>query len=206
MKRQRITMQMKDQTRNTKVQINEEKISKLPEKEFRIMIVKMITNLENKMEKMQESVNKDLEELKNKHTETNNTITEIKNTPEGINSRISEAEEQTSELENKMVEITSEEQNKVKRMKRTEDSLRDLSDNRKCTNIRIIAVPEEEEKNKGYEKIFEEIIVENVPNMEKEIVNQVQEAQRVSYRINPRRNTPRHILIKLKRLNTEKEY
>jgi len=197
---------MKEQTRNTKVQINEEKISKLPEKEFRIMIVKMITNLENKMEKMQESVNKDLEELKNKHTETNNTITEIKNTPEGTNSRISEAEEQTSELENKMVEITSEEQNKVKRMKRTEDSLRDLSDNTKCTNIRIIGVPEEEEKNKGYEKIFEESIVENVPNMEKEIVNQVQEAQRVSYRVNPRRNTPRHILIKLKRLNTEKEY
>jgi len=126
---------MKEQTRNTKVQINEEKISKLPEKEFRIMIVKMITNLENKMEKMQESVNKDLEELKNKHTETNNTITEIKNTPEGTNSRISEAEEQTSELENKMVEITSEEQNKVKRMKRTEDSLRDLSDNTKCINI-----------------------------------------------------------------------
>ena len=72
---------------------------------------------------MQESVNKDLEELKNKHTETNNTITEIKNTLEGINSRISEAE-QISELEDKMVEITSEEQNKVKRMKRTEESQR----------------------------------------------------------------------------------
>ena len=96
-----------------------------------------------------------------------------------------------------MVEITSEEQNQVKRMKRTEDSLRDLSDNTKCTNIRIIGVPEEEEKNKGYEKIFEEIIVENFPNMEKEIVNQVQKVQRVPYRINPRRNTPRHILIKL---------
>ena len=74
------------------------------------------------------------------------------------------------------MEITSEEQNKVKRMKRTEDSLRDLWDNIKCTNIRITGVPEEEEKNKGYEKIFEEIIVENFPNMEKEIVNQVQEA------------------------------
>ena len=76
-----------------------------------------------------------------------------------------------------MVEITSEEQNKVKRMKRTEDSLRDLWDHIKCTNIRIIGVPEEEEKKKGYEKIFEEIIVENFPNMEKEIVNQIQEAQ-----------------------------
>ena len=126
---------MKEQTRNTEIQINEEEIGKLPEKEFRIMIVKMIKNLENKMEKMQESINKDLEELKNKHTETNNTITEIKNTLEGINSRISEAEEWISELEDKMVEMTAEEQNKVKRMKITEDSLRDLWDNIKCTNI-----------------------------------------------------------------------
>ena len=142
---------------------------------------------------------KDLEELNNKHTETNNTITEIKNILEGINSRISEAEEWISELEDKMVEITSEEQNKVRRMKRTAYSLRDLWDNVKHTNIWIIRVPEEE-KNKGYEKIFEEIIVENFPNMENEMVNQVQEAQRVPYRINPRRNTPRHILIKLKKI------
>ena len=74
-----------------------------------------------------------------------------------------------------MVEITSEEQNEVKRMKRTEDS---FWDNIKRTNIQIIGVPEEEEKKKGYEKILEEIIVvENIPNMEKEIVNQVQEVQ-----------------------------
>ena len=96
-----------------------------------------------------------------------------------------------------MVEINYEEQNRVKIMKKTEDCLRDLWDNIKCTNIQIIGVPEEEEKKKGYEKNFEEIIVENFPNMEKEIVNQVQEAQRVPYRINPKRNTPRHILIKL---------
>ena len=69
---------MKKQTRNTEVQINEEEIGKLPEKEFRIMIVKMIKNLENKIQKMQESINKDLEELKNKYIETNNTITENK--------------------------------------------------------------------------------------------------------------------------------
>ena len=130
----------------------------------------MIKNFENKMEKMQESINKDLEELKNKHTETNNTITEIKNTLEGINSRISEAEEQISELEDKMVKITSEEQNKVKRMKRAEDSLRNLWDHITCSNIQIIGVSEREEKTKRYEKIFEEIIVENFPNMEKEIV------------------------------------
>ena len=96
-----------------------------------------------------------------------------------------------------MVEITSEELNEVKRMKRTEDSLRDPWDNIKFTNIWIIEVPEEEEKKKGYEKNFEEITVENFPNKEKEIINQVKEVQRVPYRINPRRNM---------QLNTKKEY
>ena len=85
-------------------------------------------------------------------------------------------------------------------MKRNEDSLRDLWDTIKHTNIRIIGVPEEHEKKKGFKKIFEEIIVENFPNMGKEIVTQVQEAQRVPYRINPRRNTPRHILMKLSKI------
>ena len=106
------------------------------------------------MKRQRGSINKDLEELKNKHTETNNTITEIKNTLEGINSRISEIKGQISELEAKMVEITAEEQNKVKRMKRAEDIFRDFWDHIKHTNILIIGVPEEEEKNKGYEKIF----------------------------------------------------
>ena len=92
-----------------------------------------------------------------------------------------------------MVEISAKEQNTEKRMKRIEDNHRDLWDNTKCTNIRIIGVPEEEEKKKGSEKIFEEMIVENFPNMGKEILTQVQEAQRLPYKINPRRNTPRHI-------------
>ena len=113
---------------------------------------------------MQESINKDLEELKNEHTETNNKITKIKK--KTFNSRIYEAE-RISELEDKMVEITSE-MNKVKRMKRTQDSLRDLWEYIKHANIRIIGVPEE--KKKGYEKTFEEIIVENFPTIEKKIV------------------------------------
>ena len=96
-----------------------------------------------------------------------------------------------------MVEIIYEEQNKEKRVKRTEDSLRDFWENIKCNNIQMIRVPEEEEKKKVYDKIFEEIIVENFPNMEKEIVNQVKETQRVPYRINTRRSMTRHILLKL---------
>ena len=89
-------------------------------------------------------------------------------------------------------------------MKRNGDSLRDRWDNFKYNNIQIIRVPEEEKK-KGYEKNFEEIIVEFFPNMEKEIVNQVQESQRIPYRINTRRNTPRHILTKLTNIK-HKEY
>ena len=96
-----------------------------------------------------------------------------------------------------MVEFTAMEQNKEKRMKRNEDRLRDLWDNIKCNNICIIGVPEGEEREEGPEKIFEEIIIENFPNMGKEIATQVQKAQRVPGRINPRRNTPRHIVIKL---------
>ena len=89
---------------------------------------------------------------------------------------MTEAEERINNLEDRIVEITATEPNKEKRMKRIEDCLRDLWDNIKHTNIRIIVVPEEEEKRKGTEKIFEEIIVENFPNMGKEIVNQIQEA------------------------------
>ena len=85
-------------------------------------------------------------------------------------------------------------------MKKLEDSLRDLQDNIKCINIQITGVPEEEGKKKGTEKIFEEIILENFPNMGKEVVNQAQEAQRVPYRINPRINMQRHILIKLSKI------
>ena len=99
------------------------------------MIVKMIQNLRNRMEKIQEKFNKDLEELKSKQTVMNHTINEIKNSLEGINSRITETEEWISDLEYKIVEVTVTEQNKEKRMKRIEDSFRDFWDNIKCTNI-----------------------------------------------------------------------
>ena len=141
--------------------------------------------MEAKIEKMQEMFYKDLEELKNKQTEMNNTITEMKNTLEGINSRITEAEERISDLEDRMVEFTTTEQNKEKRMKRNEDSLRDLWDNIKRNNIRIIGVPEGEEREKGPQKIFEEIIVENFPNTGKEIATQVQET------LSPRQDKPK---------------
>ena len=201
--------QMKEQDKTPEIHLNEMQIGNLPEKEFRIMIVKMIQDLgkrmKAKMEKMQEMFNKDLEEWKNKQTEMNNTITEMKTTLEGINSRITEAEERISDLEDRTVEFTAMEQNKEKRMKRNEDSLRNLWDNIKCNNIRIIGVPEGEEREKGPEKISEEIIVENFPNMGKEMATQVQEVQRVPGRINPRRNTARHIVIKLTKIKDKEK-
>ena len=106
------------------------------------------------------------------------------NTLEGIKSRITEAEEWINDLEDRMMEITATEQNIEKRMKSNEDSLRDLFDSIKCTNICIIKVLEGEEREKGPDKVFEEIIAENFPNMGKEIVNEIQEAQRIPSRIN----------------------
>ena len=93
MRKQRNTQQMKEQGKNPPDQTNEEEIGSLPEREFRVMIVKMIQNIGNRMEKIQETFNKDLEELKSKQTIMNNTINEIKNSLQGINSRITEGEE-----------------------------------------------------------------------------------------------------------------
>ena len=135
----------------------------------------------------------------------NNTITEMKNTLKGINSKITEAEEQKSDLEDRMVEFTATEQNKEKRMKRNEDSLRDLWDKIKHNNIRIRGVLEGEEREKRPKKIFEETIVENMPNMEKEIATHVQEVQRLTYRINPRRNMLRHTVIKLAKIKDKEK-
>ena len=114
----------------------------------------MLQRLENRMEKMQETINtvntitKETEEIKNKQTEMNNTITEIKNTIEGTNCRITEAE-QISDLEDRIVEITVEEQNKGKRMKKIEDSFRDLWDNIKCTNILVIGSQRNKKKERN---------------------------------------------------------
>ena len=93
---------------------------------------------------------------------------------------------------------------KKKRIKRNEDKLRDLWDNVKHPNIQIIGVSEEDKK-KGFEKILETTIVENFPKIRKEIITQVQETQRVPNRINPRQNTPRHILIKLMKIKLKEQ-
>ena len=107
-------------------------------------------------------------------------------------------------MEDRLEEITDAEQKREKRCKRNEESLRELWNNVKCTNIHIIGVPEGDVRERGTEKMFEEMIAKNFPNMGKEPLTQIQEAQRVPYKINPRRNT-RHILIKLTKIKDKEK-
>ena len=130
MKRNRVMSQMNEQDKSPEKQLNEEEIGNLPEKEFRIMVVKMIQDLGKRMEKMKEMLTKDLDELKNKQTEMNNTL-------QGINNRITEAEEQMSDLKDRTVEIIVAEQKTEKRMKGNEDCLRDLWDNIKTLTFAL---------------------------------------------------------------------
>ena len=127
-------------------QTKAEEIGNLPDKEFRLMIVKTIQNLENKMElqinsletrikKMQERFNKDLEGIKKSQYIMNNAINEIKNTLEGINSKITEAEDRLSEVEGRMVKKNEAERKKEKRILKNEDNIRDVWVNVKHPNI-----------------------------------------------------------------------
>uniref|UniRef100_A0A8D2C724 L1 transposable element RRM domain-containing protein n=1 Tax=Sus scrofa TaxID=9823 RepID=A0A8D2C724_PIG len=200
MKRQRTITQMRDKGKTPENQLSNEEILSLQEKDFRLLMLKMMQDignkLEAKMDNLQETLTKEIQDIKLKQEEMQNTITEIKNSLEAANSRIQEAEERISDGD-RLVEITDAEQKRKKRLKTNEESLRELWDNVKHTNIRITQVPEGEEREKGTEQIFQEIRAKNFPNMGKEPLTQIQEAQRVPYKINPRRNTPRHVLIKL---------
>ena len=138
------------------------------------MKVRMIQELRKRMEsqikELKEMFNEELEYLKNKQIKINNTISEMKISLEGINSRVSEAEERISKVEDRVVEITATEKNEEKIINRNEDSLRDLWNNIKHTNLFLTGVPKKEEREKRSEKIFEEIIAKNFANMRKETI------------------------------------
>ena len=127
--------------------------------------------LEAKMDNLQKTLSKEIQNIKLKQEEMQNTITEA------ANSRIQEAEERIHEVEERLLEIMGAEQKREKRLKANKESLREHWDNVKCTNIHIIGVPEGVEREKGPEKIFQEIIAQNFPNMGKKPLMQIQEAQ-----------------------------
>ena len=209
MKRQRTITQMREKGKTPENQLGDKEILSLQEKDFRLLMLKMMQDIGNKLEaktdNLQQTLSKEIQDLKLKQAEMQNTITEIKNSLDATNKRIQEAEEQISEEENRLVKVTDVEQKREKRLRRNEDSLRELWDSVKCTNIHIIGVTEGEEREKGTEKILEEIIAEYFPIMGKEPLTQIQEAQRVPHKINPRRNTPRHILIKLMKIKDKEK-
>ena len=149
------------------------------------------------------NLNKDLNTLRKDMPQLKNVTVEMKKSWQGINSISDDTEEWASNQENRIEEVAQLEDQKEKRIKNNEDSIRDLWDNIKHTNIRIIGVPEGEEREKRMENLFEEIMAENFPNLAQETDIQVQEAQRVPNKMNPKRPTPRHIIIKMAMVKDE---
>ena len=148
MRWQRNMFQIKENDKTPEEELSEVEIGKLPEKELKVMILKIIKELGRRMDAQSEKVevyNKALENKNNFETEKKNAVSEMKYILEGINSILNDTDEKISDLEERIVEITAAEQKKEKRMKRNEDSLRDHWDN-KCTNICIIRVPKGEER------------------------------------------------------------
>ena len=159
MRRQRNTFQAREQQTTPEKGLNETETSDLLDKEFKQNIMRMLTDMGRRIDEHSEYISKELEDIKK--TEMKNTILEMRNSLEGLNSRVEEAEEWISKLDKTQEEITQAEQNREKRIRQNENSLRELWDNIKHANIQIIGVPEGEERDKGGENLFVEIIEEN---------------------------------------------
>ena len=172
---------MREKGKIPEKQLSDQEMLSLQEKDFRLLVLKMRqdvgSNLEAKMDHLQETLSKEIQDIKLKQEEMQNAVTEIKNSLEAANSSIQEAEERISEVQDRFVEITDAEQKREKTWKTNDKSLRGLWDNLKRINIRITGVPGGEEREKGTENISEEIIAENFPHMGKEPLTQIQEAQ-----------------------------
>ena len=152
---------MREKEKTPEKQLSHEEILSLQEKDFRLLMLKMMQDignkLEAKMDNLQETLTKEIQDIKLKQEEMQNTITQIKNSREAAKSRIQEAEEQISEVEDRLVEITDAEQKREKRLKKNEESLRELWDNIKRTNIHIIGEPEGEERERKGQKKYSKI-------------------------------------------------
>ena len=189
--------QMIEQDKTSEKELNEMETINLPDKAFKLRVIKMLSELRRRMEGHSENFYKETENIKKNQSELNK-ITKMRNTLEETKCRLDDTEEQISNLEDRLMKIIQMEKQKEKRNKKNKDSLRDLCDNIKCTNIHIIGVPEGEERGTGTENLFEEIMAENFPNLAKETYIQVQESQKVPNKMNPKRPTPRHSIIKVK--------
>ena len=143
MRRQKNTFQVREQDKTPEKELNETEMSNLPDREFTQRVIRMLTDLGRRMDELRENINKEMEDIKNNQSEMKNTILEMKNSLEGLKSRVEDTEERVSELDERLEEIIQTEQIKEKRIKKSEDSLRDLWDNIEHTNIRVIGVRKE---------------------------------------------------------------
>ncbi|KAK1344437.1 LOW QUALITY PROTEIN: hypothetical protein QTO34_013131 [Cnephaeus nilssonii] len=187
----------KEKQASPEKEVNELEANNLSEKEFREMVIRWLKRMEDKFDNM----SKNQEEMKKNQEEMKNDIAAVKNSIESIKSRLEEAEDRISELEDKMEKNTQLQQLLETKIRKHEESLRELRDNTKQNNIRIIGVPEGKETEQGIENLLEEIITENFLDIGKKNPTQIQEAHRVPSKMNPKRPTPRHIIIKLANTN-----
>ncbi|KAK1346554.1 LOW QUALITY PROTEIN: hypothetical protein QTO34_000411 [Cnephaeus nilssonii] len=178
--------QRKENVESPRKEISETEACNMTEKEFRVMVVEFIHRMDEKINNL----------CKNQEEMESDRAT-IKNT-NGKFQQLQEAEDQISELEDQVQKQAQSEQQLEKRIKKQEESLRELWDNMKRSNMRIIGLPEGQEEQQRLENLFEEIMTENFPDMGKIKVTQV---QRVPSRINPKRPTPRHVIISMANIN-----
>jgi len=168
-------------------------LTSLPDKEFKIRIINMLTE-------MQRNTQEKWDEVRREITDARKEIAEMKQTLEGFISRMDRMQEAIDGIETREQEHIEADIERDKRISRNETMLRELCDQSKRNNIRIIGVPEEEERGKGMESILEEIIAENFPKLGEEIIEQTTEIHRTPNRKDPRRTTPRHIIIKMAKI------
>ena len=172
--------------------VTEKKASQLSSTEFKAMVIRKLTELSELKENYQKlegnyneltanyiNMKKEIETINKGQEEMKNTISEWKNTVEGMKSRLDEAEDRISELEDKVEKNTQKEHKKEKRLRKNEEVIREMQDNMKCNNICIIGILEGEEEEQEIENQFEKVMMENFPNLRREIVTQIQETQRV---------------------------
>ena len=178
---------MKEQSKTSERELSEEQIANRYDEESKALVIKMLTDLIELGWKMKEQMK--------------DTQNEIKQDIQGTNRDRKETRTQSNNLEQKEKINIQLEQNEETRIQKSEERLRNLWDNLKCSNIWIIGVPEGEEQQQEIENLFEQTMKENFPNLVKEIdFQEVQEAQRVPKKLDPKRNTPRHIIIKLPKI------
>ena len=204
--------EQKESNKYTENNPKENEIYNLNDDDFKTAIIKILNELrensDRQLNEFRSYVTKEFDTIKKNQTEIlemKNTIEEIKKNLDALNSRADNMEERISNLEDGNIELLQAEEEREARLKRNEETLRELSDTIRRCNVRIIGIPEGEEKEKGAENLFKEIMAENFPNLVREMDLQVTEANRSPNFINARRPTPRHIVVKLAKVNDKEK-